>query len=247
MKISVLSFNVFHFGNFKKRHELDTYIPEFADYIKKINADIVGFNEVYDDGPNSGFKNQVANVAKMSDYKYDFFAKATDVDEDDIMYPFGNGLMSHFPFESGVIPIPDPPKSMLNGEYAETRCVLRADFNFNDKRLTVLDCHFGLNDAEQENAVKIICDIADSCDNDIILMGDFNATPDCPILQPLYDRFTDTSELLKNQPFTFPSDNPFKKIDYILTKGNIKICSATVIEEIISDHLPVLVVLDLDY
>lgn len=243
MELSIITYNVLHFGDYIHQNDDEVDIKTFADYLAKKNADIVGFNEVYDNGPDEGYKNQVQNVAREAGYEHSFFAKALDLDDG---YAYGNGLMSRYPFESSVTIVPDPPKAALNGEYAETRCVLRAEFNIEGKRLTVLDCHFGLNIAEQENAVKTVCDIVDSCDNDVVFMGDFNVKPDNEILKPIYDRFRDTADKLDcENKFTFPSEKPDRKIDYIMVRGNIEVVSATIYPDVVSDHLPVAVVVRL--
>ena len=50
----------------------------------------------------------------------------------------------------------------------------------------------GLMLGERLNAIKVICDILDSTDMPVILMGDFNNTPDAEEFKPLYERLTDT-------------------------------------------------------
>ena len=98
----------------------------------------------------------------------------------------------------------------------------------------------GLNLSERLNAVETICGIIDSCDMPVVLMGDFNTTPEAPELQPIRDRMQDTTDMdASPNAFSFPSDAPRIKIDYIFCRG-LKCVRTTTINEIYADHLPIL-------
>ena len=69
-----------------------------------------------------------------------------------------------------------------------------------------------------------------------MLMGDFNLTPDSPMLAPIRERFEDTEPLLgEGDHCTFPSDKPKMKIDYIFTRG-VRVVSAHINNDVVSDH-----------
>lgn len=79
----------------------------------------------------------------------------------------------------------------------------------------------------------------------IVVGGDFNATPDDAVLQPLKaaglrDAWTECGS---GEGLTYPADKPEKRIDYVFVGGELKCSSATVIDTQISDHRPVLVTL----
>jgi endonuclease/exonuclease/phosphatase family metal-dependent hydrolase len=98
----------------------------------------------------------------------------------------------------------------------------------------------GLNLSERLNAVKTICALIDSCDLPVVLMGDFNTLPDAPELQPIRDRLKDTTDLDSTpNAFSFPSDVPRIKIDYIFYRG-MECVKTTTINEIYADHLPII-------
>ena len=67
-------------------------------------------------------------------------------------------------------------------------------------------------------------------------MGDFNITPDGEELKPIYERMTDTD---MTGEYTFPSDKPIKKIDYIFYRG-LECKSVVTVKDVISDHLPII-------
>ncbi len=71
----------------------------------------------------------------------------------------------------------------------------------------------------------------------IVLLGDLNAQSKMPEIQ----RFLDQSglEAADCDSHTFPSWNPQRSIDYILTSPTLKAIDVDVINIELSDHLPV--------
>ena len=96
--------------------------------------------------------------------------------------------------------------------------------------------HFGLNQDEKENAVNAI--LTNIGDEKSVLMGDFNIKPDNPLLIPIKEKMFDTAALFKQELWSFPSDNPNRKIDYIFTSRDIKVLDADIPADIVSDHRP---------
>ncbi len=232
MKLRIMTFNVQHFRNYNYPEENRVELPLFADYIAAQNADIVGLNEVYDRGATPEYEKQAFQVGERAGYKQVYFAEAIQLEG---KYSYGNAILSKYPFEGKTIPVPNPPQEALNGKYAEDRCVLKAKIEVEGRTLTVLCCHFGLNDAEGNNAVETICKLVDECTTPLLVMGDFNFTPASPILAPLYARLTSTDHLFGENNYTFPSDNPQEKIDYIFTR-DVRVLCGKINREVLSDH-----------
>ncbi len=234
MKLNIMTFNVQHFRNYNFKSEDRIDFDTFASYIVSKNPDILGLNEVRGGGEPPYYTDQPKIVSEKTGYPHYYFCEAVrfrDVNR------YGNAMMSRFDFKGETIGIPNPPAETLDkAVWAEPRAVLKGEFDIEGKKLTVLSTHFGLNVSEAQNAVKTVCDIADSCDTPMILMGDFNLTPDSPVLKPIFERFEDTEPLLKgDNTFTFPSDDASSKIDYIFTRG-VKVNSAQINRDIVSDH-----------
>ena len=62
----------------------------------------------------------------------------------------------------------------------------------------------------------------------------------------MLESFTnDTSIKFKEELLSWPSDNPKYKFDYILTSKNIKIISADIPNEVLSDHRPYIAEIDI--
>jgi endonuclease/exonuclease/phosphatase family metal-dependent hydrolase len=74
-----------------------------------------------------------------------------------------------------------------------------------------------------------------------ILVGDLNAPPSAPEMQPLFVRLADAWLVTGGDGFTYPAVNPVRRIDYVLTSRHFRAVSASVLTTTASDHRPVLV------
>ena len=229
MKLKVMTFNTQHCLNYVTR-QIDA--PVMAEAIKTCAPDIVSLNEMRGKGEADGYDAQVDILAKMTDMQ-GYFAEAIRFEGKN---PYGNGLLSKFPILSAeVVPIPIPNVRPYKGYY-EDRCLLKAVLDVHGERLTVLVIHVGLNPDEAERAVLTI--LAHLPSEKCILMGDFNLTPESPLLAPIFDRMQDASECIKGDVFSFPSDKPRVKIDYVFVSKDIKIESSEIPNIVASDHRP---------
>lgn len=232
--MKVMTFNTQHCFHYVDR-KID--YPAMAEAICRCGADIVGLNEMRGDGPHPEYEDQTGMLAKLAEMPYAFFSPALHMR----VGTYGNALLSKVPVEKAeIIMIPDPQPRKYDGYY-ETRCVLKAKLAGN---ITVLVTHFGLNPDEQENAVNTI--LTHLADEKCILMGDFNVFPDDPVLNPIRARMKDTAELFTEPMYSFPSDVPDRKIDYIFVSPDVEVVSADIPGIIASDHRPHTAELKLD-
>ncbi len=225
--MKIMTFNTQHCKSYLQGQ---INIPMMADAIRTCEPDIVGLNEMYDKGERVEFTAQTAELARLADYPYHFFAKAIDFKGAN---PYGNGFLSRIPIaHAEVIPIPDPIQRTGARMY-ETRCLLRAEL---ENGVTVLVTHFGLNPDEQKNAVDTILPHlqAEKC----VLMGDFNVLPEDAVLSPIRARMKDTAEVFTEPRLSFPSDAPVKKIDYIFVSPDTRVIAADIPAIVASDHRP---------
>ena len=201
-----------------------------AQTVLRCGADVVGLNEMRDKGEREDFDRQTAILSELTGMEHFYFAKAIDVGENN---PYGNAILSKIPFESvEIIPIPDPQVRQGNGYY-ETRCLLKAKLA---NGVTVLVTHFGLNPDEQQNAAATAA--ANLAEEQCILMGDFNVTPEDDVLLPIRARMNDTAVLFDEPKGSFPSDVPTMKIDYIFTSRDMTVTAADIPAIVASDHRP---------
>ena len=226
--MKIMTFNTQHCLNFITK-EIDFNV--MADAILKCNPDVVSLNEMRGSRVDVDSATQVEKLARLTGMKYYYFAKAI-IDPSE-MGPYGNGILSKVPITSAeTILIPDPVERKYNGYY-ETRCILKAKL---ENGLTILITHMGLNPDEQENAVSLV--VENIVDKKCILMGDFNVKPDNMLLTPIYEKMLDTAENFCKDGLSFPSDNPYCKIDYIFVSRDIKVNFADIPKIIASDHRP---------
>ncbi|MBI3587389.1 MAG: endonuclease/exonuclease/phosphatase family protein, partial [Ignavibacteriales bacterium] len=91
----------------------------------------------------------------------------------------------------------------------------------------------------------------------VIVCGDFNDTPKSRTVTLMKERFIDSWEISGAGPgFSFPADTPKQRIDYVFLSKNtvqhqkaflmLRPVSARVLQTDASDHLPVLVELELN-
>ncbi len=239
MELKVMSYNIAHCRNV--RYE-GNYIDfdAIAAVIKDNGAEIIGLNEVYDEGLTENFVAQAKILAEKLGYSYYYFGQTITLDEGD---PYGNALISKYPIVSvKKIPIPQPVEHKYNGYY-EDRCLIVAEIDVKGTILTVMVSHFGLNPDEAENAVNAV--IRHLPAEKTVLMGDFNLKPDNELLLPIREKLFDTAELFAKETFSFPSTGPRVKIDYIFTSHDIQVKSADIPCVVASDHCPHVALLEI--
>ena len=229
MKLNAMTFNTQHCLN---------YITRAIDYdlmaktILDCTPDIVSLNEMRDEGPMEGYDAQVKILSEKTGMQ-GYFAEAISFDGQN---PYGNGLLSRFPIlDTEIFPIPAPTVRPYDDWY-EDRCLLKATLDVKGEKLTVLVIHVGLNPDEAELAIKTILEHLPS--ERCILMGDFNLKPENPILAPIFEKMQDAAALIKGEAFSYPSDKPREKIDYIFATKDIKIKVAEIPAIVASDHRP---------
>ncbi len=224
--MKLMSFNTLFCTNYFTK-KID--FVAMADVIKKCDPYIVGLNEMYGKSHMEEYDSQTEKLSTLSGLTYCKFAEACTLEEG----TFGNGILSKIPF-SDVQVIPIPEDEIKTGDQLyEPRCLLKVKY---DNGLTVLITHFGLNVDEHIHAVNTVLENLE--DEKCVLMGDFNVTPDNKVLKPIQERMTDTATFFEKPYLTFPSKEPFKKIDYIFVSKDIKVVSADVPQIAVSDHLP---------
>ena len=225
--MKIMTFNTQHCRNYLE-DKIDYEI--MAKAIRDVGADIVGLNEMRGSGDAADYDDQTGKLSQLTGLSHSFFAPAIYVKGSN---PYGNSFLSAIPIRSKEkIMIPDPEAKKGTESY-ETRCILKVVL---ENGLSVLVTHFGLNDDEQQNAVETVVEHLEK--EKCVLMGDFNVKPDNKLLDPIRERMKDTADLFGKTLFSFPSDKPNRKIDYIFVSPDIEIVSADIPAIVASDHRP---------
>ncbi len=235
MKLTAMTYNIQH-GLVYRSDPPRIDLSAAASVIRESGADVVGLNEVRGRGVREDYTAQAEAMAALLGW-HCFFGKSIDVGGSN---PYGNAVLSRFPIaEARVCHIPDPAENEREGT-CEHRSVLRAVISLPEggEGLTVFSSHFGLSGAERRYAVETILALTEREEGPYVVMGDFNTVPNDPILAPLFGRCDEAGAYCPG--YTFPSDRPSCRIDYLFCSPGVRIGRARIIPAEASDHRPVL-------
>ncbi len=237
MKLKIGTYNIQH-GVLHQarldRGEVTVDLSAVAEVLREHAPDVCAINEIYGDGDFGNQPKALGDALSL----HSAFTHAID----HRYGRYGNALLSRFPIHSVTrVPLCVPKEQRQEGIKYEDRVLLIADILVEDQPLTVMVCHFGLAEDEQTLAIDTIIDEASRATAPLVLMGDFNLTPDSPLYARLAEVFEDSAALTSDPLLTFPSHAPDRKIDYVFTKGNIKATKVISPAVVASDHLPIFV------
>lgn len=219
--MKIMTFNIQHLRSYLE----DVIDPKlFIKTIGGIDPDVCGLNEVRGRGSRDDYTQQAETLGSALEMHAVFGCSAMIGGSN----AYGNAVLSKYPLrEMRVIPI----KETVAG--AEPRSVLFADYG----DFVVLQTHLGLKEPEFFEGIDTVYTLLKAQNKPCVLMGDFNMLPNHPALSRLLNdpdvRHADTG-------FTFPSDAPDRKIDYIFTNNKVTIRSCYVPELVVSDHRPII-------
>ena len=233
--VRVLAYNIHHGEGTDA--ELD--LTRIADVIQSVRPDLVALQEVDQGTERTGRVDQAAELARLTGMK-GVFGKAMDYQGGG----YGLAVLSRWPIlETQTHALPSTeghePRALLL-----TRVQAGEDgpeFWFGSTHLDHTRGHTN----RLMQAQRILEVVAEKGAAPIILGGDFNATPETPIMEMLFNHFIDASAL-DPQP-TIPVVNPTRRIDYILFRPPHKwapLETRVLSEQVASDHRPLFVVLE---
>lgn len=237
MQLKIGTYNIQHGVLHQKRLEAGEVAVDLSAVtalLREHAPDVCAINEIYGDGDFGDQPRALGEALELHHY----FTHAIE----HRYGRYGNALLSRFPARSVTrVPLCVATERRQEGIKYEDRVLLIADLLIEDQPLTVMVCHFGLAEDEQTLAVDTIIDEASRATAPLVLMGDFNLTPDSPLYRRLAEVFEDSAALTADPLLTFPSHAPDRKIDYVFTKGNIKATRVISPAVVASDHLPLFV------
>jgi endonuclease/exonuclease/phosphatase family metal-dependent hydrolase len=233
--VRVMTYNLHNGFNTKGKLNME----EIAQVIESNNPDIVALQEVSRGWVVSGRVDMLAWLSQRLHMPYVFGPTAD---------PFwGNAILSRYPILAySREELPPRDLFILRG-------FIVALIDLGDgQQIKVIDTHFhhleGQSDIRQLQS-KAILDFINSIENNnIVLSGDLNAEPFDPEITMLYQALLiDAARKMDPElAYTFASDNPRQRIDYILVSYDLrnKIGDAQIPLSTASDHLPVFAVIN---
>jgi endonuclease/exonuclease/phosphatase family metal-dependent hydrolase len=214
-----------------------------ARIINALNPDLVALQEIDNGTARTGGVDQAARLGELTGMNH-AFGKFMDYQGGE----YGMALLSKFPIEEVCNhSLPTPGVSPESREYEETepRSALAATVRVGAAAQEIIFVSIHLyRTAEQKlaQAQKLVEMYANET-RPVILAGDFNSTPETPVMDLLkqYWYVPDKGE----DHFTFSSDDPRREIDYLIYRPGerFEVVESRVIDEpLVSDHRPVLLV-----
>ncbi len=233
--VKVLSFNILHGATTRGDFDLDL----IAKVIIDADPDLVALQEVdfktnrargYDLVTELGWRTKMAPV----------FARAMDWDGGE----YGEGILSRYTFlQSRNVAL---PYTLNNEPRAALEIIVILE---SGDTIAFVGTHLDHLEDEKDRVaqVKRINEVFSSNKYPSILAGDLNAIPGSTPINILEEEWSASYDKGDPKP-TFPSDNPSKKIDYVMfhPANRWKILKTEVIQDsIASDHCAYLVTLEL--
>lgn len=232
--VRVLTFNILHGATTNGDFDLD----KIAQVINDANADLVALQEV-DFKTNRARNYDLVSELGLRTKMAPLFGLAMPFDGGG----YGEGILSKMPI------LTSKNVALPHSEGNEPRAALAVLVQLQSgDTIQFIGTHLEhqRNSSDRSNQVKKINDVFAASPYLSILAGDLNDTPESEAISILKKQWTDG---FANQPeFTYPSENPEIKIDYILYRPaeqwNV-LENRVICDTIASDHCAVLTVLKL--
>lgn len=236
--IRIMTFNIAAgYGDFSR----------IVDVIREYDPGIVGLQEV--DvywSERSDYQDQIRLLSEELEMDY-FFGPIYRIPHKEGTRPireYGLGFLSRIP----IVDSKNHKITRLSTKVEEPEPELKPGFpeiliNLNDSKLRIYNTHLDYrpDPIVRKMQVKDMISIIDEHDTPTILLGDLNAIPGSPEILPLFEIFKDVWDDEELGPgYTFPANNPDRRIDYILVTEEIEIKYVDIIQTNASDHLPII-------
>lgn len=226
---------------------------QIMDFLEAEQADIVCLQEAIDTKGDGMMSVTVSDIKQKIGYTHLFFSPVFSFNLMEKVAGFGNAILAKFPI------------SKQNTIF--TRLEYKEDFDFdiddynirnlqhavvemNGKKVNVLN-HHGHHvrshkdgDAETLRQCKIIAQYVEQLDGPVILTGDFNLNPASESLEHINNILTNLSATHKLKTTRNQLTHKKEVCDYIFVSSDIKVTSFYASDELISDHMAL--VLDFD-
>jgi endonuclease/exonuclease/phosphatase family metal-dependent hydrolase len=212
-------------------------LERIAEVINRERPDLVGLQEVDRGVKRTEGKDEIAELAKLTRMDFSF---GHNLDYQGGQY--GVAILSRF-----LIQHADHQK-YENRRESERRGMLRVEVEVDGKKVNFVTTHldYQYEDGrlfETEQLLRLL----DSVTGPLIIAGDFNDVPVGSSYKLMRSKFADAWVGIKTEGFTYPADKPAKRIDYIFYRASdrVRVKKAWTVNTLASDHLPVMVELEI--
>ncbi len=243
MNLKVGTYNIQHgrwHAHFRQTGEEIIDLDGVAEVIRTMGFDICGLNEVRRNDGASHDIDQAKIIADALGYHF-IFAKAIDHHG----YEYGNALVSKYPIRGcRMIPVGVPEEKRIVGQTRyEDRVLLIAEIEVEERVLTMMVCHFGLQPDEMQLAVDTVKAEVAKLTAPVIFAGDLNFVPSSTYYAELAEVLRDSAAEVA-VPLTFPSHAPDRKIDYLFATEDVRVTDVAAPTVTQTDHCPYIVTVE---
>jgi endonuclease/exonuclease/phosphatase family metal-dependent hydrolase len=243
--LRVMTWNIHHGEGLDKKVDID----RIAKVILSEKPDVVALQEVDRGVDRSGKIDIITKLADLTDMTY-AFGKTIDYRGGD----YGNAFLTRFP----ILEERNLHYTLLRP--GEQRGLLQLILDVRGEEIVVANTHLesSSDDSARMSSVgELRSALRGYSPRPAVVCGDLNDLPESRVIAELEKDFADSWALAgRGEGFTFPSDGPKRRIDYILVLNNAKPDSASaavqlrplsarVLQSSASDHLPLLVEFEL--
>jgi endonuclease/exonuclease/phosphatase family metal-dependent hydrolase len=213
-------------------------LQRIADVINKERPDLVGLQEVDRGVRRTQGVDEIAELSKLTSME---FAFAHNLDYQGGEY--GVAILSRVPIKA------IDHRKFENRREAERRGMIRIEVDLAGRTVHFVTTHLDYQNTdgrlfETEQLLRGL----EGNSGPIIVVGDFNDEPAGEAFKLMSSKFEDAwSVKMKDAGFSYPADNPAKRIDFIFfrTSDGLKVKKIWTVRSLASDHLPV--VADLEF
>lgn len=231
-RVVVLSYNIHHGVGCDGILDLE----RIAGVIESVSPDVVGLNEVdVRFHRRSGWVDQLGWLARRLGMACRFGPTLLRQRAwEPAAGGYGNALLTKDP-------ILHHQSLTFSADIGEPRGILVADLEREGRLARLIVTHLGLTSSMRRRQVEAIRGICGKWSGPMVVMGDWNVTPDQPEVTGLSPRLTDVLSYCGVAGGTYPCRRPRKRIDYIFCSPHFRILEASIVpvEDCPSDHLPV--------
>ena len=226
MQIKILSWNIWYDGDFE----------EISKFLRAFDADIIGLQEIV---PNDPARDTIGFLHKLG-YTH-VLTPVLNLEDGRTM---SNAIFSKYPIVNTE-----------EHELSETdlRKAIKADIQIDDKTLHIFCTHLlhthqkpsETQELQAKNLIKILAT------ENMVVMGDFNATPESNAIKAISEVFINSDQKLTPTWCLYAEGCPTCnlnsidiRLDYIFTSKDIKTSQPEVHQSKGSDHLPISVIIE---
>lgn len=227
-------------------------IENIVSALKKIDADIICLQELTRGAKVNNNIDTAMFVAKELDFHY--FYQDAQVWPSGEKQAQGNAVFSRFPITDSRCLFLQESKPNPKDATEEGRTYTECTIEIERKKIQVATVHLSFTPRfeytkERKHETENLINIIKNKEEQFVLMGDFNASPESEVMRQILPYLKDCGPSFDQKTW---STKPFEKkgfvvndlnwrIDYVLSSPDIKVVSSEIIKTDYSDHLPVLV------